>query len=144
MNTPIKRHLAAALLAVAAVLSVCASPAQAAGNAIQSVNASRQGTETVVQINLAQPLAAAPNGFVIDQPARIVLDFPGVDSTLERQTVNFEQGNLRSANVVQAQGRTRVVLNLRQSATYKTQIEGNRLLVLLKTCLLYTSPSPRD
>ena len=141
MNTPIKRHLAAALLAVAAVLSVCASPAQAAGNAIQSVNASRQGTETVVQINLAQPLAAAPNGFVIDQPARIVLDFPGVDSTLGRQTVNFEQGNLRSANVVQAQGRTRVVLNLRQSATYKTQIEGNRLLVLLKTTHEQTAPS---
>ncbi|MGC8703690.1 MAG: type IV pilus secretin PilQ [Thiomonas sp.] len=127
------RHLGAALLTVAAVLSVCASPALAASNAIQSVNASRQGTETVVQINLAQPLAAAPNGFVIDQPARIVLDFPGVESTLDRQTVNFEQGNLRSANVVQAQGRTRVVLNLRQSATYKTQIDGNRLLVLLNT-----------
>ncbi|MGA8010735.1 MAG: AMIN domain-containing protein, partial [Thiomonas sp.] len=131
MNTPFKRHLGVALLAVAAVMGVWANPAQAANNAIQNVSASRQGTETIVQINLAQPLAAAPNGFVIDQPARIVLDFPGVESALERQTVNFEQGNLRSANVVQAQGRTRVVLNLRQSATYKTKIEGSRLLVLL-------------
>lgn len=133
MNTPIKRHLGAALLVVAAVLGIGVAPARAAGNAIQNVSASRQGSETIVQIDLAQPLAAAPNGFVIDQPARIVLDFPGVASALDRQTVNFEQGNLRSANVVQAQGRTRVVLNLRQSATYKTQIDGNRLLVLLNT-----------
>jgi len=133
MNTPIKRHLGAALLAIAAVLSVCVTPARAAGNAIQSVSASRQGSETIVQIDLVEPLAAPPRGFVIDQPARIVLDFPGVQSALSRQTVDFEQGNLRSANVVQAQGRTRVVLNLRQSATYKTQIDGNRLLVLLDT-----------
>ena len=141
MNTPIKRHLGAALLAMAAVMGIWTVPAQAAGNAIQNVSASRQGTETIVQINLAQPLAAPPNGFVIDQPARIVLDFPGGDSALDRQTVNFEQGNLRSANVVQAQGRTRVVLNLRQSATYKTQIDGNRLLVLLNATHEQAAPS---
>ncbi|MBN8743278.1 MAG: type IV pilus secretin PilQ [Thiomonas arsenitoxydans] len=138
MKTPFKRplfngFLGAALLTVAVVLGLGAVPAYAASNAIQNVTASRQGTETVVQVNLAQPLSAAPNGFVIDQPARIVLDFPGVDSALDRQTVNFEQGNLRSVNVVQAQGRTRMVLNLRQSATYKTQLDGNRLLVLLNT-----------
>ncbi|HOI65027.1 MAG TPA: type IV pilus secretin PilQ [Thiomonas arsenitoxydans] len=138
MKTPFKRplfngFLGAALLTVAVVLGLGAVPAYAASNAIQNVTASRQGAETVVQVNLAQPLSAAPNGFVIDQPARIVLDFPGVDSALDRQTVNFEQGNLRSVNVVQAQGRTRMVLNLRQSATYKTQLDGNRLLVLLNT-----------
>lgn len=138
MKTPFKRplfngFLGTALLTVAVVLGLGAVPAYAASNAIQNVTASRQGTETVVQVNLAQPLSAAPNGFVIDQPARIVLDFPGVDSALDRQTVNFEQGNLRSVNVVQAQGRTRMVLNLRQSATYKTQLDGNRLLVLLNT-----------
>ncbi len=133
------RFLASARLTVAmgfaAMLAMLAAamPAWAEGNAIQSVSASRQGTQTVVQIELAQPLPAVPNGFSIDQPARIVLDFPGVTSALNSQTVNFEQGNLRSANVVQAQGRTRVVLNLRQTATYKTQLDGKRLLVLLDT-----------
>ena len=74
MKTPFKRHLGAALLVIAAVLGAGSAPALAANNAIQNVSASRQGTETVVQIQLAQPLAATPNGFVIDQPARIVLD----------------------------------------------------------------------
>jgi type IV pilus assembly protein PilQ len=133
MKTPIKRHLGAALLAVAVCLGGWAAPALAAGNAIQSVSASRQGAETIVQIDMAQPLPALPNGFTIDQPARIVLDFPGVASAIPRQTVNFEQGNLRSANVVEAQGRTRVVLNLRQTATYKTQLDGKRLLILIDT-----------
>ncbi|WP_449370268.1 type IV pilus secretin PilQ [Thiomonas sp.] len=137
MNKPLKRpftqYLGAVLWTVAFVLGVGVAPAQAANNAIQNVTASRQGTQTVLQVNLAAPLAAPPRGFVIDQPARIVLDFPGVDSALDTQTVSFEQGNLRSVNVVQAQGRTRMVLNLRQSATYKTQLDGNRLLVLLNT-----------
>ncbi|MGE0070809.1 MAG: type IV pilus secretin PilQ [Thiomonas sp.] len=137
MNKPLKRpftqYLGAVLWTVAFVLGVGVAPAQAANNAIQNVTASRQGTQTVLQVNLAAPLAAPPRGFVIDQPARIVLDFPGVDSVLDTQTVSFEQGNLRSVNVVQAQGRTRMVLNLRQSATYKTQLDGNRLLVLLNT-----------
>lgn len=131
MRMPMKRQLGAALLAVAACLGMWAVPAHAAGNAIQSVTASRQGAETIVQIQMAQPLAAAPNGFSIDQPARIVLDFPGVESAIPGQTVPFEQGNLRSANVVQAQGRTRVVLNLRESSTYKTQLDGKRVLVVL-------------
>lgn len=123
----------AVFVAVTAAMLAAAQPAWADANAIQSVSASRQGTETIVQIDMAQPLPAVPNGFSIDQPARIVLDFPGVVSALNSQTVAFEQGNLRSANVVQAQGRTRVVLNLRQIATYKTRIEGKRLLVLLDT-----------
>lgn len=133
MKMPIKRHLGAVLLAVAACLGGWVAPARAATNAIQSVTASRQGTETIVQIDMAQALAAVPAGFSIDQPARIVLDFPGVASAIQGQTVPFEQGNLRSANVVQAQGRTRVVLNLRESATYKTQLDGKRVLVVLDT-----------
>ena len=100
-------------------------------NVLQSIGASSQGGEIVVQLEFAQPLAAPPAGFTIDQPARIVLDFPGVKSGVSRTAVNFDQGNLRSANVVEAQGRSRVVLNLRNSTSFKTQIKGKRLLVLI-------------
>ena len=100
-------------------------------NVLQSIGASSQGGEIVVQLEFAQPLAAPPAGFTIDQPARIVLDFPGVTSGVSRSAVNFDQGNLRSANVVEAQGRSRVVLNLRNTTSFKTQIQGKRLLVLI-------------
>ena len=116
--------------------------AQGATNVLQSVGASSQGGEIVVQLEFAQALTAPPVGFTIDQPARIVLDFPGVKSEVSRSAVSFDQGNLRSANVVEAQGRSRVVLNLRSSTTYKTEILGKRLLVLISpTASAPLSPS---
>uniref|UniRef100_E6PVG3 Putative Type IV pilus biogenesis secretin PilQ n=1 Tax=mine drainage metagenome TaxID=410659 RepID=E6PVG3_9ZZZZ len=121
-------RVAASLTLLLGFASVAA--AQSA-NVLQSVGASSQGGEIVVQLEFAQPLAAPPAGFTIDQPARIVLDFPGVKSEVSRSAVSFDQGNLRSANVVEAQGRSRVVLNLRSSTTYKTEILGKRLLVLI-------------
>ncbi len=103
-----------------------------AQNAIESVTGSIQGGTEVVRIDLSQPLSAAPAGFAIQTPARIALDFPGVANGLGRSTVDVNQGNLRSVNVVQAGDRTRVVLNLKQATTYKTQVQGKSLLVSLE------------
>ena len=55
-----------------------------------------------------------PAGFAIQAPARIALDIPGATNGLGRSTVEINQGNLRSVNVVQAGDRTRLVLNLKQ------------------------------
>src|SRR5690606_23709329 len=40
-------------------------------------------------------------------------------------------GNLRSVNVVQAADRARLVLNLKAPTNFRTQLEGNSLLVVL-------------
>jgi type IV pilus assembly protein PilQ len=48
-----------------------------------------------------------------------------------RSAVDLNLGNLRSANVVQAGERTRVVLNLKASTAYSTQIQGKSLLITL-------------
>ena len=100
---------------------------------IESVSGSVQSGTEVVRIDLSQPLTAAPAGFAIQSPARIALDFPGVSNGMGRSTVEVNQGNMRSVSVVQAGDRTRVVLNLKQATTYKTQIQGKTLLVLLDT-----------
>jgi type IV pilus assembly protein PilQ len=102
-----------------------------APNSIESVSASTQGGQVVVRIDLSAPLAAAPTGFTVQQPARIALDFPGVGTKLARGPIELNQGILRSANVAQAGDRTRVVLNLNQAAGYKTQLQGKTLLVTL-------------
>lgn len=98
---------------------------------IESVSGSVQGGTEVVRIDLSQPLTVAPSGFAIQSPARIALDFPGTSNGMGRSTVEVNQGNMRSVSVVQAGDRTRVVLNLKQATTYKTQIQGKTLLVLL-------------
>lgn len=100
--------------------------------AIQSVTGGVQGGVEVIRITTSEPLKALPAGFSIQSPARIALDFPGVTNAIGRSTVDINEGNLRSANVVQAGDRTRVVVNLKQAAAYQTRIEGNSLLVILE------------
>lgn len=99
---------------------------------IEAVSGSMQSGAEVVKIDLSQALTALPNGFSIKSPAKIALDFPGVANAMGRTTVEINQGNLRSVSLIPAGDRTRVVLNLKQSTNFKTQIQGNSLLVLLE------------
>ena len=123
-----KRTAQRLLVAASFLLAVLAVQAQPA---IESVSGSIQSGVEVVKIDLTQPLAAIPSGFTIQSPARIALDFPGVTSAMGRSTVEINQGNLKSASVVQAGDRTRVVLNLKQASAYKAQLQGKSLIVVL-------------
>ena len=100
--------------------------------AIQSVTAAVQGGAEVIRIQTSEPLKQLPAGFVIQSPARIALDFSGATNGIGRNMVELNQGNLRSANVVEAGDRTRVVLNLSQPVKYQTRLDGNGVLVLLE------------
>lgn len=102
-----------------------------AQGAIQSVTGSLQDGSEVVRIELSQPLAAPPTGFAIQSPARIALDFPGTQNASGQTQIELNQGNLRSVNVVEAGGRSRVVLNLKAATSYKTDVQGNSLFVTL-------------
>ncbi|MBX3586213.1 MAG: type IV pilus secretin PilQ [Ramlibacter sp.] len=115
-----------------AMLSIAMLPLAAwSQNSVEAVTGSIQGGSEVVRIDFSKPLAAIPAGFAIQAPARIALDFPGISNGLGRSTVDINQGNLKSINVVQAGERTRLVLNLKASTAYKAQIQGKSLLVLL-------------
>lgn len=100
--------------------------------AIEAVTGSMQGGGEVVKIDLSEALTSVPTGFAIQSPARIALDFPGVSNAMGRSTIDVNQGNLRSVSVVQVGERTRVVLNLKQPAAYKAEIQGKSLLVALE------------
>ena len=119
--------------AKAAVLALAlAAPLAAfAQNMIQSITASQQAGTDVVRVELSEPLAAAPGGFSVQAPPRVAIDLPGVGNALGKNSVELNQGNLRSANVAQSGERTRLVLNLRQAATYRVQLQGKSLIVLL-------------
>jgi len=100
--------------------------------AIQAVTGGIQSGVEVIRINTSEPLKAVPASFSTQSPARIALDFPGVTNAIGRSTVDINEGNLRSATVVQAGDRTRVVINLKQAAAFQTRIDGNSLLVVLE------------
>jgi type IV pilus assembly protein PilQ len=110
-----------------------AAPVALAQGVIQSITSTQQAGADVVRIEMSEPLKAVPVGFAIQQPARIAIDLPGVSSALGKPSVDINQGNLRSVNVAQAGDRTRLVLNLKQAATYRAQIDGKALLVVVDT-----------
>ena len=118
-------------MALAGLSLACVSPLSWAAAAIQAISSAQQAGAEVVRIELSEPLTELPAGFVVQTPPRIAIDLPGVTSALARNQVEVNQGNLRSVNVAQAGERTRLVLNLRQAATYKAQLQGNALLLVL-------------
>ncbi len=117
---------------VAVLALTLATPLAAfAQNMIQSITTSQQAGTDVVRVELSEPLAAVPGGFSVQAPPRVAIDLPGVGNGLGRNSVELNQGNLRSANVAQSGERTRLVLNLRQAANYRVQLQGKSLIVLL-------------
>jgi type IV pilus assembly protein PilQ len=117
--------------AIAMALWIGAPVAALAQNAIQSINSTQQAGSEVVRIELSEALSAVPAGFTIQTPPRIAIDLPGVGNALGRSTVEINQGNLRSVSVAQAGERTRLVLNLKQAANYRAEIQGKALVVVL-------------
>ena len=98
---------------------------------ITSVSGSTQGGGDVVRIDFDEAPTQMPTGFAIQIPARIALDFPLTTNGLGRSAVEIQHGNVSSVNVIEATGRTRVVLNLKTPVPYKTELQGNSLLVFL-------------
>ena len=116
-------------LALALTLGACITAF--AQNAIQSINSSQQAGSEVLRVELSEPLPAVPAGFAIQTPPRIAIDLPGVANALGKNSVEVNQGNLRSVSVAQGGERTRLVLNLKKPASYRAEIQGKVLLVVL-------------
>ncbi|OYT91079.1 MAG: secretin [Burkholderiales bacterium PBB3] len=121
-----------ALLFAAVTLFALTANAQ---STIEAVTGSVQSGTEVVRIDLSKMPTTLPTGFAIQSPARIALDFPGVSNSMGRSTIEVNQGNLKSVSVVQAADRTRVVLNLKQPASYKAEIQGKSILVALEPAI---------
>ena len=123
------------ILSMLIVFGLCGTQAQAdAQNSITALNVSSAGDGTIViKVELAQPLANVPAGFTINTPPRIALDFPNTANGLGKSVQDFSEGDLRSANIVQAGSRTRLVINLNQMLAYDTKIDGNKLLITLQS-----------
>jgi type IV pilus assembly protein PilQ len=99
-------------------------------NAIQSISATGDaGGKVVLKVSLKTAPVAQPAAFTINTPPRIAFDFPATANGLGKSVQEFGNGDLRSANIVQAGSRTRLVVNLVQMVSYDTRIEGNDVLI---------------
>jgi hypothetical protein len=95
------------------------------------MNVVQQGSVLNVKLTFKEPLPGLPAAFSVAKPARIALDFPNTTNGLGKSSQTYNEGDLKSANIVQAEDRTRVVLNLNKAMTYEATIDGNSLLLAL-------------
>ncbi len=126
----LKNRLAVA--AQALLLIVCGHAANAQeGNRLQDIQVqSLPGQRVELKLITSSP-APEPLTFTIEDPARIALDLPetALGLTSRRRDVNL--GPLDTVLTAEANGRTRVVLNLEAMVAYETRRSGNTIFVTL-------------
>jgi type IV pilus assembly protein PilQ len=104
----------------------------ASSNTLQSVEvAGLPGNKAQIIMTLSNP-APAPLSFTIDNPARIALDFPNTSNGLVQRSQDIGIGMAESLTAVEAQGRTRVVVNLVDMVPYEAHAEGNKIILTVQ------------
>ncbi|MEN1834546.1 type IV pilus secretin PilQ [Pseudomonas lijiangensis] len=106
------------------------SPVLQAANLKTLDVAALPGDRIELKLSFDSPVPA-PRGYTTEQPARIALDLPGVTSQLATKSRDLGAGNARSVVVVQAQDRTRVIINMTTLSPYSSRVEGNNLFVVV-------------
>ena len=72
-----------------------------------------------------------PKGFVIEQPARIVLDFSDVENRLSQKRFPLSFDNANSAVVLTSGDRTRLIVNLSAPSSFNTRTDGNTVITTI-------------
>jgi type IV pilus assembly protein PilQ len=118
------------LTAVALLLCGMTASAQD-GNRLQDIQVQSLPGQRVELKLILSGTAPEPLTFTIEDPARIALDLPetALGLTSRRRDVNL--GPLDTVLTAEANGRTRVVLNLDSMVPYETRQSGNTIFVTL-------------
>ena len=127
MRTRVKRVLSV----VSAAAMLVATSAWAV--TLDNINyTSLPGDRVQLRLELSEPVGSDPLSFTIDNPARVALDFPGTALNVAQKSQTIGIGNTESVTAVEADGRTRVVVNLVNLVPYDIKSDGNIVTVTLE------------
>jgi type IV pilus assembly protein PilQ len=116
----------------AAILALCAFSAYAQeANRLQDIQVQSLPGQRVELKLIMTGTAPDPLAFTIDDPARIALDLPNTALGLSSRRRDVNLGPLDTVLTAEANGRTRVVLNLDAMVPYDTRKSGNTIFVTL-------------
>ena len=127
----IRMNLKRVLIQAASLLVLVVSGSQAFAASLtnfETMSLSGERTQLVLTFDGAAP---TPVGYSIEDPARISLDFRGVDSQLQSKYFQIGNGNTRNAAIVSSADRTRVVISLTSLVPYASRVDGNKVIVLV-------------
>lgn len=112
--------------AISVVLLLMASQVHA--TSVQSIDFAALGQDAFeVELTLSDSAQVATQVYVIEEPARIVLDLPAVTNEVAEREFPLSFANASEAMLLGTNDRTRLVLNLDVAAEYETRQTGNRI-----------------
>src|SRR5450631_4270590 len=88
------------------------------------------GQQVQLKLHMSGP-APEPLPFTIDKPARIAFDLPNTTLALTTRRIDVRSGGVDTVLAVEANGRTRVVVNVDSLLPYTTKVDGNTIIVTL-------------
>ncbi|MDH3408019.1 MAG: type IV pilus secretin PilQ [Gammaproteobacteria bacterium] len=103
------------------------------GNRLQDIQVQSLPGQRVELKLIMSGTAPEPLAFTIDDPARIALDLPNTTLGLTSRRRDVNIGPLDTVLTAEANGRTRVVLNLDSMVAYETRASGNTVTITLGT-----------
>jgi type IV pilus assembly protein PilQ len=104
---------------------------EALANQLQDVSFSAlPGNRVEIVLTTSEPVVDSVS-FTTDNPARIAIDLPGTSSALATKVTPVAIGMARSITAIEADGRTRVVVNLLEQVPHEIRSEGNQLIVAI-------------
>jgi type IV pilus assembly protein PilQ len=121
---------------VGAMALVALSMANVAAQAADPVKLESIDVQTLLgqQVQLKLHLSGAapePIPFTIDKPARIAFDLPNTTLALASRRIDVHSGGVDSVLAAEANGRTRLVVNVDSLLPYATKVDGNDIVVTL-------------
>lgn len=116
-----------------AVASMVLSIFSAAAVAEQSITDISFNSQPNGQLSIALEFDSMPSSefssYTIEDPARIVIDFPNTENQLPQRRYALPSGNASSVVVLSAGGRSRMIVNLAQLGEFDTGIDGRRFVL---------------
>jgi len=101
------------------------------GNRLQDIQVQSLPGDRIELKLIMSDAAPEPLDFTIENPARIALDLPDTALGMSQRRRDVNLGPLDTVLTAEANGRTRVVLNLGTMVEYDTRVSGNTVIVTL-------------
>lgn len=123
-------------------LGLAYTTVQADTQSLQAVNVvTLSGDKLQIQLQMDSD-AVLPQVFQTDNPARIALDFTNLHNGLNKKSIPINAGGATNVMVMEADDKTRVIVNLLHATPFETTVKGNQVLLTLGTTMARPSNQP--
>src|SRR5450755_4211341 len=126
IRTAIMGAMAVIALAAASITAQAADPVQLTSIDVQTLS----GQQVQLKLHMSGP-APEPLPFTIDKPARIAFDLPNTTLALASRRFDVRSGGVDTVLAAEANGRTRLVVNVDVLMPYTTKVDGNTITITL-------------